>query len=389
MSLHNDRYKELVDEHWGGMNDAAMEQFFYANNPFALRHWTMNVVEALMIIGALWGLVHAWRAMKHRADPTGLCIWWASVVFLFVVEVPVYFPGLFGQESNEVFFIHNEFSLGLLFDMTPLYIMALYPALTYPCYLLVKRAGIFDQRGGVILGAVSAAFIFLPFYQIFDHYGPQFGWWLWDRQNPYLELGLASVPFGSIVGYSLCGPLALFLLTGFLIRPFVERRKSGARLWKKRDGLILTGLTLVTGFLTPLLLPWVYPPAYYLLITQTPDPAIMTGLYWGIIAAVIIIGLWQFLNQRTPKTSLRADDQTSDQASEQAAFKYSWTFFMVYLFVFAGLWLYAMPEYFSAEAGLTSRGTPTGSIIFVAICYLVCGFILFRSRPMAAPVAST
>ena len=59
MSIHNDRYHELTEQHFGGMNEAALDQFFYANNPLALKHWTMNVVEALMIAGAVWGLLHA------------------------------------------------------------------------------------------------------------------------------------------------------------------------------------------------------------------------------------------------------------------------------------------------------------------------------------------
>ena len=379
MSLHSDRYKELVDAHFGGMNEAAMEQFFYANNPLALKHWTMNVVEALMIIGALWGLRHAWQAMRKRSDPTGLCIWWASVVFLFVVEIPVYFPGLFGAPENEVYFIHNEFSLGLLYNMTPLYILALYPALSYPAYLLVKRSGIFDQRFGIVLGAVAGAFVFLPFYQIFDHFGPQFGWWLWDRSNLHVELGLGAVPYGSIVGYSLCGPLALFLLSGLLIAPYVRRRQSGMKRWRRRDSLILTLLTAVTGFLTPLTIPWIYPPAYYAIITSTPDPAILTTLYWAPILAVVAIGVWQFTK--------RPGAQSEATAGEAAAFSYSRTFFMLYLAVFAALWLYAVPEYFASETGLTGRNTPIGSIGFVLACYVACGFILLRSPKLGVKAA--
>ena len=372
MSLHNDRYHELTDEHFGGMNEAAMEQLFYANNPFALKHWTMNVVETLMIIGAVWGLVHAWRALKQRGEPMGMCIWWASVVFLFVVEVPVYFPELFGRTNNQVFFIHNEFSLGLLFNMTPLYIIALYPALSYPAYLLVKQAGIFDHRGGVVLGAIAGAFVFLPFYQIFDHFGPQFGWWLWDRENPYLELGLASVPFGSIVGYSLSGPLSLFLLSGVIIGPFIRRKLTSETPWRKRDIALFTGLTLIVGVLTPLCIPLVYPPAYYAVLTPTPDPSVLAVLYWGIIGLVTAIGVWQFARRSPAKT-----DHTEEGL---AAAKYARAFFMLYLAVFAALWLYAVPEYFAAEAGLTARGTPTGSIGFVAVCFAASGYILYRSR---------
>ena len=375
MSLHNDRYRELTNEHFGGMDQAAMEQFFYANNPFALKHWTMNVVETLMIVGALWGLWHAWRTLKHRGEPMGMCIWWASVVFLFVVEVPVYFPELFGRENNQIFFIHNEFSLGLLYNMTPLYIFALYPALSYASYLLVKQLGIFDQRGGLILGAFAGAFVFLPFYQIFDHFGPQYGWWLWDRENPYLELGLASVPYGSIVGYSLSGPLSLFVLSGLLIGTFVQRKQAAGRPWRAMDGAILACLTLIVGILTPICIPLFYPPAYYAILSPTPDPAVLAVLYWAIIALVAVIGIWQFTRKRAAGL---------DQSMEtKAAFKYSRLFFALYLTVFAGLWLYAMPEYLAAEGGLTARGTPIGSIGFVGVCFAVCGFILVKARASA------
>ena len=75
--------------------------------------------------------------------------------------------------------------------------------------------------------------------------------------------------------------------------------------------------------------------------------------------------------------------------SERAAFKYGHHFFALYLLVFTGLWFYALPEYMAAETGLTARGTPTGSLAFVAACYLVCGFILLMSRPSKPQLAQT
>ena len=131
-------------------------------------------------------------------------------------------------------------------------------------------------------------------------------------------------------------------------------------------------LTLVVGVLTPLCIPFVYPPAYYAVLTPTPDPGVLAVLYWGIIGLVTVIGLWQFAKPNPAKA-----DRTEDGI---AAAIYAGRFFMLYLAVFAALWLYAMPEYFAAEAGLTARGTPIGAIGFVAVCFAACGYIPFRGH---------
>src|SRR5262245_18210616 len=128
MSIVSEDYVRLANEKMGGFNDSAVDSLVYWNNPFALKHWTMNVVEVLLIVGAVMAFLHARQVWRQRADPTNLSLFWASIVYLYVTEVPLYFPHLLGLDVGLVF-MHNEFSAGILFNQTPLYIIALYLAL--------------------------------------------------------------------------------------------------------------------------------------------------------------------------------------------------------------------------------------------------------------------
>ncbi len=61
----------------------------------------------------------------------------------------------------------------------------------------------------------------------------------------------------------------------------------------------------------------------------------------------------------------------------------------VYLVSFAGLWLYALPEYLDADNGLTGRGTPIGSLPYALGCFVVAIALLVAVyfRPAGSPVS--
>ncbi|TGD70409.1 hypothetical protein E4634_21100, partial [Mangrovimicrobium sediminis] len=162
MSIVSEEYLELARRGAGGVNEAALETLVYWNNPLAL-------------------------------------------VYLLVTEVPLYFPHLLGLDIGLVF-MHNEFSAGILYNQTPLYIVALYPALIYPCYVLARDSGLFERRFGLLSGAVCVGFAHHCFYEVFDNFGPQYAWWVWNFDNPLVSLRLAAVPFASIVVFSLTPP---------------------------------------------------------------------------------------------------------------------------------------------------------------------------------------
>ncbi len=356
------RYFELVEEHFGGMNSESFESFFYWNNPLELKHWTMNVIELLLIVGAVMGLIHAWQAWKRNHDVSNIAVWFASVAFFIAMEVPLYFPELFGIDPERVFFIHNEFTAGFIFNQAPAYIVALYPALFYPTWLIVKSAGIFDQRFGLALGAISAAAIYHVFYAIFDHYGPQYGWWLWDYGFEYLSISLGSVPLANKFGYSMMAPLAFNVSLGLILLPCI--RATAQKSW----GLLLLPLLIViTGFLTPVLMMGLGVHKHILTLFS-PNAGQMELIYYGLIGSVLLIAVNQFWKRREVFVWQKGEGSFLNNYLVQ--------FCGLYLVTFVGLWLYGLSEYFSAVDGLTERGTPIGSIGYVVMCYVACLFFL-------------
>jgi hypothetical protein len=103
--------------------------FIHLRNPFALSNWTLPVLELMMVAGAILALWYSICRMRRDSDPSNLALWFATVIYLFVVEIPLYFPNVFGVEDQlGVMFAHNAFTVQFLFERLPLYIVALHPA---------------------------------------------------------------------------------------------------------------------------------------------------------------------------------------------------------------------------------------------------------------------
>ena len=84
----------------------------------------------MIIGGAVFALVHAVRRFRG-GDPINLALWFAPLVYLFVTEPPLYFPEWFGLDQQYGFiFAHNIFTVQFMWDRLPLYIIAIYPAMT-------------------------------------------------------------------------------------------------------------------------------------------------------------------------------------------------------------------------------------------------------------------
>jgi hypothetical protein len=66
--------------------------------------------------------------------------------------------------------------------------------------------------------------------------------------------------------------------------------------------------------------------------------------------------------------------------SSRGLWGYSKAYLTLFLCVFAGLWLYALPDYFSAVDGITSQGYPIGSLPYVIGCSGFAAFFLLRER---------
>ena len=334
----------------GGIDCATAPAVVSVRDPFALTNWTLPVVESLMILGAIASLVHAVAWWRRRGDPTNLGVWLASVVYVLVLEPPLYFPDRFGlQDQVGLIFVHNLFSVQFLYDRLPLYILALYPALTYLVYTLVRRTGVLDRRGALV-GAACVAFVFHSFYEIFDQIGPQLLWWAWNPDAPSNTPWLRSVPLTSAVTFAGAAPFGIALLTRLLLARRAARGPMPVASFVLR--------TVAVGALTPLAMVLFSAP-YGLLPGHVTGQAVVLWLEIGLIAAVAVTAFWQVARE-----GHRPDVTTLDRYPVLAG--------SVYLLVFAVLWVTAFPAYLVASGGRTASGAPVGSLGYALVCAVAC-----------------
>ena len=354
-------FTQLV-ERLGGFTPQNIESWAFVKNPFTLSHWTMNVVEVLLIVGALWGLRHSMARFK-AGESVYLGFWLASVIFMLALEIPVYFPEKLGAPNNALFFIHNEFSVQFFFGRAPLYILALYPAIMYASFVLVRQAGLFEQRWGTVMGALGVGVVHHVFYEIFDHFGPQYGWWTWNYPN--FTSSLASVPVSSMVGFAFVGPIALTLATQLLVPKSVAAHNADAKDASRRVRRFALG-TLLAGLLTPVIFVMLTLNTWFNLlgIDLTPTSEMVASV--AIVGMALLLTVGQLLRLTA--------------FSSQGLLSYSKAYLALFLGVFTGLWLYALPDYFSAVEGVTSEGYPVGSLPYVLGCSGLAAFFLLRER---------
>ncbi|MBW8482362.1 hypothetical protein [Actinomadura parmotrematis] len=346
-------------------------------DPFDLASGTMPVLELLIVGGAVFALVHARRRWRRDGDPANLVLWIASVVYLAVIEPPLYFPGWFGLQDQVGFiFSHNVFSVQFMYDRLPLYIVAFYPAISQLAYELVRALGVLTRRGP-LAGAVAVAFACQVFYEVFDQLGPQLGWWAWNPGNETINRpALAAVPMNSML---------LFASVSFGAMTYLVVRLTGAR--DGLSGLQIAWRAVVAGALTPLAM----------IVASAPSGAfrgadragIQAAILGAELAAVWAAGLW-----------LLADAWRAVRAGTvppPASPRFARVYPALYLGVHAVLWLVALPAYLAARGGVTEDGTPVGSLWYAALCAVAAAAILLAAlrataaRPApeaAAPVRS-
>ena len=249
------------------------------------------------------------------------------------------------------------------FGRAPLYILALYPAIMYASFALVRQAGLFDQRWGAFTGALGVGVVHHVFYEIFDHFGPQYGWWTWNYPN--FTSSLASVPVSSMVGFAFVGPIALTLATQLLVPKSVVADNSDAKDASRRLRGFALG-TLLAGLLTPVIFVLLTLNTWFNLlgIDLTPRSEMVASV--AIVGMALLLTVGQLLRLTT--------------FSSRGLWVYSKAYLALFLCVFTGLWLYALPDYFSAVEGITSQGYPVGSLPYVLGCSGFAAFFLLRER---------
>jgi hypothetical protein len=308
--------------------------------PWDLAHPTMPLLELLVVGGAVFALVHAVR--RHRAgDPINLALWWASLVYLLVIEPPLYFPEWFGLDEIYGFiFAHNRFTVQFMWDRLPLYIVAFYPMISQLAYEVVRCLGIFRRRGA-LAGSVAVAFVLQVFYEVFDHVGPQLRWWAWNPANQVVnQPAMASVPLQSAL---LFASVSLGAMTYLVVR--LARRGWIAR-------------TVLAGVLTPLAMVVAGIPSSIF----RGNPAAQAWVLGVELALVWLAGAWIIATSRQPL--------------DEPLPAFTRIYPAAYLVVMAGFWVSALPAYLGAENGVTADGTPTGSGLYVLACFAGAGLVL-------------
>lgn len=344
-------------------------------SPFDLENATMPFLELLVIGGAIWALVHSWRRWRHEGDPIGISLWFASLVYLAVVEPPLYFPAWFGLEEHVGFiFSHNVFTVQFMYDRLPLYIVAFYPAITTLSWEVVRSLRVLERRGAVG-AAFAVAFVCQVFYEIFDQLGPQLKWWAWNTDNRLInQPSLDSVPMNSMLLFASVSFAAMAWLVIRLVGPRDARaRPAGGQVaWR----------TVAAGVLTPVAMMIVSAPTSA--FREDDQIGIQRTILWLELGVVWAVGIWLLVD------AWRA---TRDRDVEPVA---SPTFARVYpalyLAVHVVLWATALPAYFAATDGITEDGTPVGSLWYAVACTLasaaLIGAVLRATtrRPALEPV---
>jgi hypothetical protein len=213
-------------------NEEARQSLLFLNDPTQLMHWTMPLLECLMIGGALLALAHAWKQLRREGNPAYICTWFATVCYGLIVEILSY-----NFVDN---FWHGEFTVMLYYNHLPLYIMLLYPAALYPTFLLVKSFDLPAGLSGRIREACCMGFIAQMFYIPFDNLGPMLHWWVWDSDAPSLQPFWYSVPSTSYL-WMMTLSMSFYVVARWL-------------LWEKtpRSALGWIGATAAVGLLTNL-----------------------------------------------------------------------------------------------------------------------------------------
>ena len=306
------------------------------HNPFDLASWTMPVLELLIIAGAVFALVHALRRYRD-GDPINLALWFAPLVYLFVTEPPLYFPEWFGLDQQYGFiFAHNIFTVQFMWDRLPLYIIAIYPALTQLAYELVRVLGIFRHRGALV-GSVAVAFVCHVFYEIFDQIGPQLRWWAWNEANLDVNQPMfADVPVNSMLLFASVSFGAMTYLVIRLVKP-------GSRGWS------LTWRILVAGVLTPPTMALAGIPSS--LVTDVDTKGWVLGIELGL---VWLAGAWILITHLRRRGTEEVEPMTPFARIYPAA----------YLAVMAVFW------------AVTADDVATGGALYALACFVGAATLL-------------
>ena len=357
--LCTQRFTELA-ETLGGVPCHGASPIGYVQDPRHLADGTMPFVELVFVGLAVLTLVHAVRSAR-RGNVVRLGVWLAAVVYVLVLEPPLYFPKAFGIDDYvPAIFVHNRFTVGFLFDRLPLYILCLYPGMVYLAWIVVERLRLPDRYSGLRLAAVTAVcvgFVHHAFYEIFDMLGPQRRWWAWDFDLPLTQQRVGSVPMSSMVNFALVMPAAFAFLCVLLLQ---RRPRDGVR------SVLLPAFAV--GALTPLVsMPGQMPVTILDIVPDFPVPVVVTVLVL-MIAGSAVLTVLEFA--RSSRSARPVDPEDADLRRWVLGLGGS------YLAGFAVLWLVALPQTLDAVDGRIPTGQRVGWLPYVLGCFAVATWML-------------
>jgi len=285
-ALCTDSYRQLADR-LGGIPCEGASPWGYVNDPRHLANPTMPFIELLIAVGAVLAFAHAWVRLRRTGDATEIGVCLAAIVYVLVLEPPLYFPDLFGLGGVvPSTFVHNEFTIGFLYNRLPLYILLLYPALVYLAWSLVRYLGIRERHPGwrgIVLASVCVGAVHQAFYAIFDQFGPSHLWWAWGPDLTKGRFLIGDVPMSSAVNFALVMPTA-FALTCLVV--LGRRPRTTVR--------SVLGPAVVCGVLTPLVSAPGQVPSTVIDAVATPGAAWGKAVLMGLVVvatAVLVVQL--------------------------------------------------------------------------------------------------
>jgi len=318
-------------------NEEARQSLLFLNDPTQLMHWTMPLLECLMISGALLALAHAWKQLRSEGSPAYLYTWLATVCYGLIIEILSY-----NFVDN---FWHGEFTVMLYYNHLPLYIMLLYPAALYPTFLLVKSFDLPAGLWGRVQEACCMGFIAQMFYIPFDNLGPMLHWWVWDTEAPSLQPFWYSVPATSYL-WMMTLSMSFYLVARWL-------------LWGKttRSALGWIGATVAVGLLTNVG------------SVAMQMPVTILGQSFGLhFAAGALVVLMMLFNALVYWFCPRREGQALE--TRLLLFPIAWLAFFVVLYsYFSGDILAAYTQ------GRSHLGTPPGNIGLVALALAMVALV--------------
>jgi len=318
-------------------NEEARQALVQLNNPAELMHWTMPLLEFIMIGGALLALIHAWQRWRSEANRAYLATWLAAVCYGLIVEIVAY-----NFVDN---FWHGEFTVMLYYNHLPLYIMLLYPAALYPSFLLVKSFRLPEGRWGRLQEACCMGFAAQMFYIPFDNLGPMLHWWIWDQASISLQPFWYSVPSTSYL-WMLTLSMSFYLAARWLLW---DRSPGHPRGWLYA--------TLAVGLLTNV----------GSIALQAPV-SILGQVFEQYFLAGTVVMLMMLTNALVYWFCARRPGQALER--ELLIFPTTWFAFFVVLYA------YYCGEILAAYSqGSSTLGTPPGNYALVALALVMVALV--------------